>query len=120
MPRVGGMRGVIVLPVIAVLTLALSGCVAAMAASAVSMAATAAGGHPQSNEALKPQALNECSNRAAQYGTIHIIDVEQHSTSKIIVWGTVDDGKQKRSFECDYGTSVTGFKLRAIAHPVQS
>lgn len=92
---------------------------AAMAASAVSMAATAAEGHPKSNEALKPQALNDCSNRAAQYGAIHIIDVEQHSVGKIIVWGTVDDGKQKRSFECDYGARITGFKLRAIAHSPQ-
>ncbi len=114
------MRGVFLLPVIAVLTLVLSACVAAMAASAVSMAATAAGGQPKSNEALKPQALADCSNRAAQYGKIHIIDVEQHSVGKIIVWGTVEDGKQKRSFECDYGASITGFKLRAIGHPAQS
>jgi hypothetical protein len=110
------MKSVILLPMAATLALALSGCMAAMAASAVSMAATAAGGHPKSNE----EALNECSNRAAQYGAIHIIDVEQHSVGRIIVWGTVDDGKLKRSFECDYGTSITGFKLRTIAHPPQS
>lgn len=114
------MRRVLLLPVTVLLALSLGSCVAAMAASAVSMAASAAGGHPKSNEALKPQALNDCSNRAAQYGTIHIIDVEQHSVGKIIVWGTVDDGKQKRSFECDYGTTITGFKLRPIAHPAQS
>lgn len=114
------MKSVILLPIAAAFPLTLSGCMAAMAASAVSMAATAAGGHPQSNEALKPQALNDCSNRAAQYGTIHIIDVEQHSVGKIIVWGTVDDGKQKRSFECDYATRITGFKLRAIERQPQS
>ena len=78
------------------------------------MAATAARGEPRSNEALKPQALSECSSRAAQLGTVHIIDVEQHSIGKIIVWGTVDDGKQKRSFECDYGTRITTFTLREI------
>ena len=110
------MKSVILLP----MALMLSGCMAAMAASAVSMAATAAGGHPKSNEALKPRALGDCSNHAARYGTIHIIDVEQHSLGKIIVWGTVDDGKEKRSFECDYGTSITGFKLRTIEHPLQS
>jgi hypothetical protein len=110
------MKSVILLPI----ALSLSGCMAAMAASAVSMAATAAGGQPKSNEALKPRALSECSNRASQYGTVHIIDAEQHSVGKIIVWGTVDDGKQKRSFECDYGTSITGFKLRTIVHPPQS
>jgi hypothetical protein len=120
MRRIAGVKGVLLLPASAAISLALGGCVAAMAASAVSMAATAAGGHPQSNEGLKPQALSDCSNRATQYGKIHIIDVEQHSTNKIIVWGTVDDGKQKRSFECDYGTTITGFKLRQIEHPTQS
>jgi len=45
---------------------------------------------------------------------VHIIDVQQQTTSKIIVWGTVDDGKGRRSFECSYGTKITGFKLRAI------
>ena len=35
--------------------------------------------------------------------------------TKIIVWGTVDDGKQRRSFQCDFGTKMTGFKLRPIA-----
>ena len=30
-------------------------------------------------------------------------------------WGTVDDGKQRRSFECHYTTKITGFTLRTIA-----
>jgi hypothetical protein len=92
----------------------LGGCVAGMAASAVGMAARSAQGRPASNEHLKPAAAQECSAQAAPYGTVHIIDVEQHSPSKIIVWGTVDDGKERRSFECDYGTRITGFKLRVI------
>jgi hypothetical protein len=45
---------------------------------------------------------------------VHVIDVQQYSVSKIIVWGTVDDGKQKQSFQCDFGTKITGFKLRPI------
>ena len=94
--------------------LPLCGCVAGMAASAVGMAARSAQGRPASNEHLKPAATQECSARAAPYGTVHIIDVEQHTASRIIVWGTVDDGKERRSFECAYGTRIISFKLRAI------
>ena len=95
-------------------TLALGACVAGMAASAIGMAARSAQGRPASNEHLKPEASAACTARASQYGAVKIIDVEQRSASKIIIWGTVDDGKQRRSFECGYGTSVTGFTLRAI------
>ncbi len=94
--------------------LPLGGCVASMAASAASMAARSARGEPESNEHLKPAAEKACSARASQYGAVHIIDVQQREASKIIVWGTVDDGKERRSFECAYGTKITGFELRAI------
>jgi len=93
---------------------ALGGCVAGIAASAASMVARSARGEPQNNEHLQPTAAQACSAHASQYGTVHIIDVQQQTTSKIIVWGTVDDGKGRRSFECSYGTKITGFKLRAI------
>lgn len=82
--------------------------------SAVSMAARSAQGRPVSNEALKPQAREQCSAQAARYGAVHIIDVEQNRVDKLIVWGTVDDGKVKQSFQCDFGTKVTGFTLRPI------
>jgi hypothetical protein len=85
-----------------------------MAVSAASMAIGSAKGQPQSNAYLKPAARNDCSAYASRYGSVHIIDVQQRSPSKIIVWGTVDDGKVRRSFECGYGTRITGFKLRAI------
>jgi hypothetical protein len=78
------------------------------------MAAEAAQGTPVGNEALQPQAREACTARAAQYGGVHVIDVEQHSAAKIIVWGTVDDGKQRRSFQCDFGTKISGFRLRPI------
>lgn len=94
--------------------LAVSGCVAGMAASAVGMAARSAQGQPASNQHLKPAATAACSAQASPHGTVRIIDVEQRSANKIIVWGTVDDGKERRSFECAYGTKVTGFKLRPI------
>ena len=96
----------------------LAGCVPMMAMSAASMAVQSAQGAPVSNEALQPQARDACTRQAAQYGTVNVIDVEQHRVDKIVVWGTVDDGKQKRSFECDYGTKVSAFKLRDI-RPIQ-
>jgi len=93
---------------------ALGGCVPMMAVSAASMAVEGAAGTPVGNASLGPQAREDCSAQAAQYGTVNVIDVEQHRVNEIIVWGTVEDGKQKRSFECDYGTKITGFKLRGI------
>src|SRR4051794_16649988 len=88
----------------------LGGCVASMAVSALGLAAQSARGRPVSNEALQPQAREACTARAAQYGTAHVIDVEQHSIAKIIVWGTVDDGKKKQSFQCDFGARITAFR----------
>jgi hypothetical protein len=93
---------------------ALGGCLPMMAASGVSMVAQGARGKPVSNEGLQPTAREACSAQASQYGAVHVIDVQQASVSKIIVWGTVDDGKEKRSFQCDFGTKIIGFKLRPI------
>ena len=95
--------------------LALGGCVASLAVSAAGMAGKAVAGKPKPNEQAQPAAATECSTRASQYGRVHLIDIEQRSISKIVVWGTVDDGKQRRSFECSYGTKITGFTLRTIA-----
>jgi hypothetical protein len=94
---------------------ALVGCVPMMAVSAAGMVAQSAQGPVIGNEALQPRARDACSAQAAHYGTVHVIDVQQYSVSKIIVWGTVDDGKEKRSFQCDFGTKIVGFKLRPIA-----
>lgn len=82
--------------------------------SALGMAANSARGRPVSNQELKPQAREQCSAQAAKYGAVHVIDVEQHRIDKIIVWGTVEDGKVKQSFQCDFGTKITGFTLRPI------
>ncbi len=94
--------------------LALRGCAASLAASAIGLAVRGAQGEPQSNERLGPGATQACSAHAAQYGAVHIIDVEQRSTSRIVVWGTVNDGQERRSFECAYRTQITNFKLRVI------
>ena len=107
------MKRPIQLPLLAAVPL-LSGCLPMMAVSAVDLAARSAEKAPTSNEDLQPTARAACTEQAAQYGTVNIIDVEQHRIDKIIVWGTVGDGPQKRSFECDYGTRITAFKLREI------
>ncbi len=94
--------------------LALGGCVAGMVAGAAGTAVQAARGHPESNAHVQPTAKAACSDYAARYGAVHIIDVEQRSVDKIVVWGTIDDGKQRRSFECGFKTAITYFKLRYI------
>lgn len=94
--------------------LALGGCVAGMVASAAGMAVKAARGQPTSNAHLQPTAKAACSAHAAPHGAVHIIDVEQRSVDKIVVWGTVDDGQRRRSFECGFKTAMTYFKLREI------
>jgi hypothetical protein len=94
--------------------LAFGGCVAGMVAGAAGTAVQAARGLPESNAHLQPNAKEACSAQAVRYGSVHIIDVEQRSADRIIVWGTVDDGKQRRSFECGFRTAITYFKLREI------
>jgi hypothetical protein len=108
------MRLPVVLPLL-LACLPLGGCVAGMAASAVGMAARAAQGTPQSNAQLRPGAVEACSAQAAAYGAVHIIDVEQRSVDRLIVWGTAGEGQQRRSFECHFTTRVVAFKLRQIA-----
>ncbi len=78
------------------------------------MAAQAVQGRAHSNAHLQPNAKAACSDRAGQYGAVRIIDVEQRSVDTIIVWGTVDDGTQRRSFECGFKTAIASFKLRDI------
>jgi hypothetical protein len=86
-----------------------------MAAGAVGMAVRSAQGTPASNAHLGPTAVDACTKQAARHGTVRIIDVAQSAVNRITVWGTVEDATQRRSFECAYGTKVTGFKLRQIA-----
>ncbi len=94
--------------------LALGGCVAGMMAGAAGTAVQAAHGQPKSNAHLQPNAKAACSASAGRYGSVHIIDVEQRSADRIVVWGTIDDGERRRSFECGFKTAITYFKLREI------
>lgn len=100
--------------VLAASALPLGGCVASLAASAASMAIQSAQPKPRSNAHLKPVALEACTARAGQYGAVHIIDVEQRSVNRMIVWGTVTDARERRSFQCHFTTGIADFKLRAI------
>lgn len=108
------MKRVLRLFVLAAIAPLLAGCVAGMAASALSMAAKSGQRAPVSNQQLQPQAREACTARAAQYGTAHVIDVVQDRVDRIIVWGTVESGGQRQSFQCAFGTQVTGFTLRPI------
>jgi hypothetical protein len=94
--------------------LTLGGCLPMLAASAVSTVVRSAQGTPQGNAHLASTAAEQCSARAAQYGVVNVIDVQQATPSKIIVWGTAGAGASRQSFQCDFGTKITGFKLRAI------
>lgn len=103
-----------ILILLAIGTLPLGGCVAGMAASAVGMAARGTRSPPTAMQASRAEVVKACSDRAAQGGAVHIIDVTQPTPRKMVVWGTVDDGKERRSFQCTYGSQITGFRLRAI------
>lgn len=94
--------------------LGLNGCAAGIATSAAGILVRSARGTPQSNAHLTPEAVRACRTHAAQYGTVHVIDVEQRARSRIIVWGTVSDGQGRRSFQCTFGERIVAFQLRAI------
>ncbi len=99
------------------LGLPLGGCVAGIAANAAGMAIRSAQGEPQSNAHLQPTARSACGDYAARFGAAHIIDVEQRSASRMIVWGTVTSATERRSFQCTFTDRIKGFKLRAIRAP---
>ena len=104
----------VTLLIVAACAFALGSCVASLVAATAQMAIKAAQGSPQSNAHLRSNAKAACSAYGERYGAVHIIDVVQSSVDKIVVWGTVDDGKQRRSFECGFKTALTSFKLRDI------
>lgn len=68
-----------------------------------------------SNAHLKPTAIQACTQRAGQYGSVFIVDVEQRRADRIIVWGSVTDAQQqRRTFECHFTTALERFKLGEI------
>jgi hypothetical protein len=106
-----------ILPFLALVNLSLGGCVAGMAASAVGAAVNSARSQQAASRApLSGQAAADaCTASASQHGEVRIIDVEARSSSKLVVWGTVETAQGRRSFECSYNGKVSGLKLREIA-----
>jgi hypothetical protein len=104
------------LPLLAASSLALGGCAASIAAGLAGAALRGAGDDksPALAQDLGPPAEAACRAQASQHGQVNVIDIERRSDGKIVVWGTVEDAKQRRSFECRYDGKIAGFKLRAI------
>ena len=64
---------------------------------------------------LIPTATQACTQHARQYGTVYIVDVTEHRTGRIIVGGSVTDAQQRRrTFECQFTTSIVSFKLNEV------
>jgi len=103
------------LPLLAASGLGLSGCVAGIAASAVGAAIRAATPErPVVSEDRRAAARAACEAHAAQHGGVRIIDTEQRPDGRVTVWGTVEDERERRRFECRYDGAVSDFRLRAI------
>ena len=96
------------------IALPLCGCVAGMAASAVGLAADAAGPGGQNSKFMQAAARQACSAQAAQSGTVQIASVTQAKDGEIIVLGTVQGSSGLQSFECSFVTTVTGFSLKPV------
>ena len=104
----------IALSLILFATPALGGCALQAVMAASQLAQYIPEGDRPTNAHLKPAATQACTQRAAQYGSVYVSDVEQRSADRIIVWGSVTDPRRRRTFECHFTTSIVGFKLREI------
>ncbi|QIL01438.1 hypothetical protein G7078_00625 [Sphingomonas sinipercae] len=94
---------------------ALGGCAVQAALAAAQLAQYAQPAEGPSNAQFKPVATQACTQQAAQYGAVHVIDVEQRRADRIIVWGSVTDARQhRRTFECHFTTKLVKFKIRKI------
>jgi hypothetical protein len=102
------------LSLLACCTIPLGGCVPMMAANAAGKVGAAVVGPPESNMGMEPMARADCSTRAQGYGTVHIINVERHSPSTIVVWGTTQNETGRQSFKCVYGKAIRSFTLRRL------
>ena len=106
------MQRKIFLPLILLAAPALGGCALQAAMLAAQTLPAIRGPMGPKNAHLKPQATGACTQRAAQHGSVYIVDVEQRREDRIIVWGSVTDSQQRRrTFECPFTTRLTAFKL---------
>ena len=106
------MNRCVLLPLMLAATPALSGCAVQAALAAAELAPQMRGPPGPSNAHLKATATQACTQRAGQYGSVFIVDVEQRRADRIVVWGSVTDPQQRRrTFECHFTTSLARFKL---------
>ena len=104
----------ILLPLIVLGLPALGGC----AVQAAELAPHIRGPLGPSNAHLEPAAVQACTQRAEQHGSVFIVDVEQRRADRIIVWGSVTDAQQRRrTFECHFTTTLVRFKLGEVLPP---
>ena len=105
----------VLLPIILLAAPALGGCALQAAMLAADIAPEIRAPLGPNNEHLKPQATNACTQRAAQHGSVYIVDVEQRRSDRIIVWGSVTNAQQqRRTFECHFTTRLSRFTLGEI------
>ena len=109
------MRRKIGLSLIVLAAPALGGCVVQAALAAAQLAPYVRAPQGPSNAHLRPAALQACKDRAGQYGSVFVVDVEQRRADRIIVWGSVTDAQQRRrTFECHFTTRLAQFNLGEI------
>lgn len=100
------------LALILLATPALGGCAVQAALAAAQLARYIPEPERPSNAHLKPAATQACTQRAAQHGSVFVLDVEQRRADRIIVWGSVTDAQQRRrAFECHFTSALVQFKL---------
>ncbi len=104
-----------ILLLFALAALPLGGCAAGLAASAVGAAVRAADGPEKvPTEDPGPAARAACGARAAQYGTVRIIDTVYKSPARLVVWGSAEAEGRKRSFQCRWDGKIVGFEVNEI------
>ena len=104
-----------ILLLIALAAPTLGGCAVQAALLAAQVAPEIRGPLGPKNAHLRPAAIEACTQRSGQYGSVYIVDVEQRRADRIIVWGSVTDAEQRRrTFECHFTTALSRFKLGEI------
>ena len=112
------MKRKILAPLLVLAATASSGCAVQAALAAAEIAPHIRGPMGTRNAHLKPTAVEACTRRAGQHGSVFIVDVEQRRADRIIVWGSVTDAQQRRrTFECHFTTALARFKLGEVLPP---
>ena len=109
------MKRKLLLALLAFANPALGGCAVQAALAAAELAPQIRGPLGPSNAHLRPVALQACTQRAVQHGSVFVADVEQRRADRIIVWGSVTDPvRRRRTFECHFTTALDRFNLGEV------